>query len=97
MPTANRIIYFDHAATTPVAPEVVEAMLPYFSGSYGNPSSIHRLGRESARALDQSRQGIAHFLNCQPHEIVFTSCGTEADNLALRLSLIHISEPTRPY
>ena len=52
MPTANRIIYFDHAATTPVAPEVVEAMLPYFSGSYGNPSSIHRLGRESARALD---------------------------------------------
>ena len=84
MPTANRTIYFDHAATTPVAPEVLEAMLPYFSESYGNPSSIHRLGRETARALDQSRHSIAHLLNCQPQEIVFTSCGTEADNLALR-------------
>lgn len=84
MPAAERLIYFDHAATTPVAPEVLEAMLPFFSERYGNPSSIHRLGRESARAIDQSRQGIAHLLNCQPNEIVFTSCGTEADNLALR-------------
>lgn len=84
MPAAERLIYFDHAATTPVAPEVLEAMLPFFSERYGNPSSIHRLGRESARAIDQSRQDIAHLLNCQPNEIVFTSCGTEADNLALR-------------
>ncbi|MBK9093828.1 MAG: cysteine desulfurase [Anaerolineae bacterium] len=84
MPAEERLIYFDHAATTPVAPEVLEAMLPFFSERYGNPSSIHRLGRESARAIDQSRQDIAHLLNCQPNEIVFTSCGTEADNLALR-------------
>lgn len=84
MPAAQRVLYFDHAATTPVAPEVLEAMLPFFSERYGNPSSIHRLGRESARAIDQSRQSIAHLLDCQPNEIVFTSCGTEADNLALR-------------
>ncbi len=79
-----REIYMDFAASTPVAPAVVEAMLPYFTEIYGNPSSLHRQGRAAARAVDESRQAIAHLLNCQPNEIVFTSCGTEASNLALR-------------
>ncbi len=84
METATRVIYFDHAATTPVAPEVLEAMLPYFAAAYGNPSSIHRVGREAARAIEQSRQTLAHLLHCQPNEIIFTGSGSEADNLALR-------------
>lgn len=79
-----REIYMDYAASTPVTAAVVEAMLPHFSEIYGNPSSLHRQGRAGARAVDQSRQTIAHILNCQPNEIVFTSCGTEASNLALR-------------
>ncbi len=84
MNAVPREIYMDYAASTPVAAVAVEAMLPYFSEIYGNPSSLHRQGRAAARAVDQSRQTIAHLLNCQPNEIVFTSCGTEASNLALR-------------
>ena len=80
----RRVIYLDHAATTPVDPRVVEAMLPYFSERYGNASSIHSLGREARRALDQARADVAGILNCSPQEIVFTSCGTESDNLAIR-------------
>ncbi|NIN64123.1 MAG: cysteine desulfurase NifS [Anaerolineae bacterium] len=80
----RRVIYLDHAATTPVDPRVVEAMLPYFSERYGNASSIHSLGREARRALDQARADVAGILNCGPQEIVFTSCGTESDNLAIR-------------
>lgn len=78
------LIYLDHSATTPVRPEVLEAMLPYFSQHYGNPSSLHRLGRESAKALRAAREQIAGVLGCSPGEIVMTSSGTEADNLALR-------------
>lgn len=77
-------IYMDHSATTPVRPEVLEAMLPYFTEHYGNPSSLHRLGREAGKALRQARQRMADLLGCQPGEIIITSCGTEADNLALR-------------
>jgi cysteine desulfurase len=80
----SRVIYLDHAATTPVDPRVVEAMLPYFSERYGNASSIHSLGREALQALDQARADVAGVLNCSPREIVFTSCGTESDNLAIR-------------
>jgi cysteine desulfurase len=77
-------IYLDHAATTPVDPVVLEAMLPYFSERYGNPSSIYGLGRESREALDQARMRCARALGCRPSEIVFTSGATESDNLALR-------------
>src|SRR5690349_4823108 len=77
-------IYLDHAATTPTDPRVVEAMLPYFTEVYGNPSSTHRFGRKAESAVEQSRAKIAAILNCSPKEIIFTSCGTESDNLALR-------------
>ena len=80
----RRVIYLDHAATTPVDPRVVEAMLPYFTERYGNASAIYSLGREARQALDQARAGVAEVLNCSPKEIVFTSCGTESDNLAIR-------------
>ncbi len=76
-------IYLDHAATTPVDPAVVEAMLPYFTERFGNPSSIYQLGQDSRAALDRSRAVIAGVLGCRPSEIVFTSGATEADNLAL--------------
>ncbi|MGC8960150.1 MAG: cysteine desulfurase NifS [Chloroflexia bacterium] len=77
-------IYLDHAATTPLDPRVLEAMLPYLTERFGNPSSIHRLGREARRALDEARQSVAEVLNASPQEIIFTSSGTEADNLALQ-------------
>jgi cysteine desulfurase len=77
-------IYLDHAASTPVDPVVVEAMLPYFSQVYGNASGMHRQARASARAIDESRQKIANILGCAPREVIFTACGTESDNIALR-------------
>ncbi|GAB7386495.1 cysteine desulfurase family protein [Bacillaceae bacterium] len=76
-------IYLDHAATTPVHPRVVEAMLPYLQDHFGNPSSIHRFGRQARLAIDRARETVASALGAEPHEIVFTSGGTEADNLAL--------------
>ena len=77
-------IYLDHAATTPLDPEVLTAMLPYFTERYGNPSSIYQLGQESRAALDQARAACARVLGCDPGEIIFTSGATESDNLALR-------------
>ena len=82
--SAQRQIYVDHAATTPVAPEVLEAMLPYFSEFYGNPSSIHRLGRRANVALENARRSIAGLFGAKAGEIVFTGCGSESDNAALR-------------
>src|SRR5918998_183739 len=78
------IIYLDNAATTPVDPGVLEAMGPFFSERYGNPSSIYRLGQESRAAIDRARLSAAHVLGCDLSEIVFTSGATESDNLALR-------------
>ncbi|MBW3631473.1 MAG: cysteine desulfurase [Chloroflexi bacterium] len=78
------IIYLDHAATTPVDPGVLEAMVPYFSERYGNPSSIYHLGQESRAAIDRARVAAARVLSCDVSEIVFTSGATESDNLALR-------------
>ncbi len=78
------VIYLDHSATTPVDPRVVEAMVPYLSDRFGNPSSLHRLGREASQALDRARQTVAEILHARPSEIIFTSCGTESNNLALR-------------
>jgi cysteine desulfurase len=82
--SADDIIYLDHAATTPVDPVVLDAMLPYFRERFGNPSSIYRLGQESLAAVDAARQRAARVLGCQTAEIVFTSGATESDNLALR-------------
>lgn len=79
-----RRIYLDHNASTPVHPEVVAAMLPYFSERYGNPSSIHSFGREARDAVEAARGEIARFLEVSPEEIVFTSGGTESDNLAIK-------------
>ncbi|PJF35707.1 MAG: cysteine desulfurase NifS [Candidatus Thermofonsia Clade 1 bacterium] len=77
-------IYLDHAATTPTDPQVVEAMLPYFSEQYGNPSSAHRFGRQAENAIESAREKLAQLLNCGRSEIIFTGCGTESDNMALR-------------
>ena len=76
-------IYLDHAATTPVRGEVVEAMLPFFGPRFGNPSSVHRWGREARTALDEARERVARSIGASPDEICFTSGGTEADNLAI--------------
>lgn len=78
------MIYLDHSATTAVDPRVVEAMAPYWTELYGNPSSLYGVGRRAAVALEDARSRIARLLNCQPAEIIFTACGTESDNLALR-------------
>lgn len=80
----NEFIYLDHGATTPVDPRVVEAMLPYWTEHYGNPSSVHRQGRRAQEALSEARGRIAALLHAAPEEIVFTGAGSEADNLALR-------------
>jgi len=82
-----RKIYLDHAATTPIHPDVVEAMLPYFSDAYGNPSSIHSLGQEAKAAVEEARDKVADIIGSQPEEIIFTSGGTEADNLAVKGSV----------
>ena len=76
-------VYLDHAATTPVREEVLAAMLPFFGPRFGNPSSVHRWGREARTALDEARERVGRCLGASPDEIVFTSCGTEADNMAL--------------
>ncbi|MCS7207334.1 MAG: cysteine desulfurase NifS [Dehalococcoidia bacterium] len=78
------LIYLDHAATTPVRPEVLEAMLPYFTQRFGNPSSIHSLGQEARKALEDARERVAQVLGCRPTEVVFTSGGTESDNAAIK-------------
>jgi cysteine desulfurase len=80
----KRTIYLDHAATTAVDPRVVEAMLPFWTQRYGNASSIYGLGRDSHLALDEARQVVADILRCSLNEVIFTGCGTESDNLALR-------------
>lgn len=80
----NRLIYLDHAATTPLDPRVLEAMLPFLSGMSGNASSIHQVGRKALQALDDAREQVALVLGCQPKEIVFTSGGSESINLALK-------------
>jgi cysteine desulfurase len=77
-------VYLDHSATTPVHPEVLEAMLPYYGNTFGNPSSIHSFGQETKKVVDEAREKVALLIDADLSEIVFTGCGTEADNLALR-------------
>jgi len=80
----SQLIYLDYAATTPVDARVLDAMLPYFSETFGNPSSVHRFGQRAEAAVESAREMVAAGLHCRPGEIVFTSCGSESDNLALR-------------
>lgn len=80
-------IYLDNAATTPMAPEVLEAMLPFFKNDFGNPSSTHSFGRTTKNAIEITRKKIADLFHTDPSEIVFTSGGTEADNMALRCAV----------
>ncbi len=80
---SHSAVYLDHAATTPVREEVLEAMLPWFSARFGNPSSVHRFGREARVALDDARERVANTLGALPDEVCFTSCGTESDNFGV--------------
>src|SRR5213592_2354454 len=79
-----RKIYLDHSATTPVDPRVVEAMMPYLTEQFGNASSVHFYGQEARAAVDRARREVAALINARPNEVVFTSGGTEANNLAIR-------------
>src|SRR5947209_1431178 len=76
-------VYMDSNATTPVLPEVLEAMRPFFLEKFGNASSIHQHGQHARAAVERARESVAAMLNCRPAEIVFTSGGTESDNLAI--------------
>jgi cysteine desulfurase len=80
----NKQIYLDHGASTPVNPEIIEAMLPYWTEHYGNPSSVHRFGQRAESGLQDARITIAELLNTHPSEIIFTGNGSESDNLAIR-------------
>jgi cysteine desulfurase len=88
------MIYLDYSATTPVDPRVLETMQPYFSASFGNPSSVHRYGQVAEAAVDSARETAATVLNCKPEEIIFTSCGSESDNLAIRGAAYAMREKT---
>ena len=89
--------YFDHNATTPLDPEVRAAMEPWLGELHGNPASLHAFGQAARDAVEVAREQLASLLGATPAELVFTASGTEANNTALGLSLIHISEPTRPF
>src|SRR6059036_2008741 len=80
----SRHVYLDHNASTPIHPEVVAEMLPYFSEYFGNPSSVHAFGREARDGMEAAREHIAGFLKVTKDEVVFTSGGTESDNLAIK-------------
>ena len=82
-PVADQRVYLDYNATTPVEPEVLDAMLPYFSGDYGNAASIHTTGQKARSAVETAREQVAALIGAQPQEIVFTSGGTESDNHAI--------------
>ncbi len=79
----ERLVYLDHAATTPMRPEAVEAMLPFLTERYANPSGAHRFARDARRAVDEARDEVAAVIGCRPGEVVFTGCGTESDNTAI--------------
>ena len=88
------MIYMDYSATTPVDPRVVQVMTSYFTDSFGNPSSVHRYGQAAEAAIESARETVAAVLNCRPDEIIFTSCGSESDNLALRGAAYAMREET---
>jgi cysteine desulfurase len=85
-------IYLDYAATTPVDQRVLDVMLPFFKQAFGNPSSIHHYGQQAEAAVENARETVAGILGCGPDEIIFTSCGSESDNLALRGAALAMRE-----
>lgn len=93
--TTSKRIYFDNSATTKISPEVLDAMMPYLTEEYGNPSSIHYMGDTATMAIHTARKQVAHSLNCRPSEIVFTSGGTESDNLAIIGSVLACQDPKK--
>ncbi len=93
----SKFVYADNAATTSVSPEVVEAMLPCFETSWGNPSSLHSMGRDAKELLDDARARVAAVLGADPSEIYFTSCGTEADNWAIRGAVMRMKAKGRTH
>ena len=84
----QKIYYFDNNATTRVAPEVVEAMLPFLTEHWGNPSSAYRFGHQLTKHLESAREKVAALINAEPREIIFTSCGTESNNSAIHSALV---------
>ena len=88
------MIYLDYSATTPVDPRVLDVMTPFFSASFGNPSSVHRYGQVAEAAVESARETASSVLNCKPEEIIFTSCGSESDNLAIRGAAYAMRERT---
>lgn len=88
------MIYLDYSATTPVDSRVIDAMTPFFSGSFGNPSSVHRYGQAAEAAIESARETVASILHCRANEIIFTSCGSESDNLAIRGAAYAMREKT---
>jgi len=95
MSDSTGIVYLDNNATTRVAPEVIEAMLPFFGDRYGNPSSMYRFGGTVRRHVEEAREKVAAFIGASPSEIVFTSCGSEGDNMALKGFFQEHGEQTR--
>ena len=91
----KRFVYADNAATTPVSREVIEAMSVAFESAWGNPSSLHAKGREAKTLIDDARERIAKVFNCSAGEIYFTSCGSEADNWAIRGAVKRMSKKGR--
>lgn len=83
----NQRIYLDNAATTPLAKEVLEAMMPYLEEKFGNPSSIYSYGRETRLAIENARKAVAKIIHAHPGEIFFTSCGTESSNMAINAAV----------
>jgi cysteine desulfurase len=83
-------VYFDNAATTPLDPEVLEAMMPYLKNDFGNPSSTHQFGRKTKAGIEKVRRSVAGLIKCAPSEIIFTSGGTEADNLAIHCGIFDL-------
>ena len=81
--TEPALTYLDHAASAPMRPEAIEAMMPYLTGNYANPSGSHRFARRTRQAIDEARDQVAAIVGCRPNEVVFTGCGTESDNTAI--------------
>lgn len=88
VPRVTEVIYLDHNATTPVLPEAVEAMMPWLTEHWGNPSSVHRAGQAARRAVEEAREKVAEWLDAEPNQIIFTSGATEANNAAIHSALI---------
>jgi cysteine desulfurase len=91
------VIYLDHNATTPIAPEVLEAMMPYFKEEWGNPSSSYKFGSKLKKVIETARGQVADSISTNPREVIFTSCATESNNAAIHaaLSLVTVFQAKR--